>query len=169
MLKEFKIPAAFFVTRAFIDKHPELVRQMVADGHIVGNHTTHHKAMTQIHNKDEFTAELNEVADAYKDLIRTDMPNFFRPPESKYSKNSLKMTKDLGYKTIFWSFAFKDWLKDQPSENYVLEKILAGSHPGAIILLHAVSDANTKALATVIKGLQLQDYEFKSLNDLPTH
>lgn len=167
MLKEFKIPAAFFITKPFIDKHPELVKQMAADGHVVGNHSTNHIPMTRINNKEKFAKELNDVADSYKELTGKDMDKFFRPPEFKYSKNSLKMTKELGYKTIFWSFAFKDWLKDQHSENYVVDKILSGVHPGSIILLHAVSDANTKALGTVIKRLQLEGYEFKSLNDLP--
>ena len=117
--------------------------------------------------KKNSTSELNGVEDAYKNLIGQDMPKFFRPPMGKYSKESLKMTKDLGYKTIFWSFAFKDWLENQPPESYAIEKILTGAHPGAIMLLHAVSDTNTKVLATVIKNLQLEGYEFKSLNDLP--
>lgn len=167
-LKEFKVPAAFFVTKPFIDKHPDLVKRMVDEGHIVGNHSVHHKPMTQIHNKEEFALELNGVADSYKEATGMDMPKFFRPPDWKYSKNSLKMTKDLGYKTIFWSFAFKDWRKDQLSEKYVVEKILAGAHPGAIILLYAVSDTDTKVLGTAIKNLKLEGYEFKSLNDLPT-
>ena len=84
---------------------------MVAEGHIVGNHGVHHTSIAKIHDKEEFASELNGVADAYKELIGQDMPKFFRPPVWKYSINSLKMTKDLGYKTIFWSFAFKDWLK----------------------------------------------------------
>ena len=167
LLKEFGIPAAFFVPKTFIDNHPELIKQMVAEGHIVGNHSVHHKSVAKITNKEEFASELNGVADAYKELIGQDMPKFFRPPEWKYSKNSLKMTKDLGYKTIFWSFAFKDWLKEQLPENYVIDKILTGAHPGAIMLLHAVSDTDTKVLATVIKNLKLEGYEFKSLNDLP--
>ena len=78
------------------------------------------------------------------------------------------MTKDLGYKTIFWSFAYKDWLvNNQPAENYAIQKIGKGAHPGSIMLLHAVSTTNTKVLSTVIKTLQQEGYEFKSLNDLP--
>ena len=97
------------------------------------------------------------------------MPKFFRPPMGKYSKESLEMTKNLGYKTIFWSFAYKDWLvNDQPSESRGIEKITNGSHPGCIMLLHAVSDTNTKILKQVIKTLQDSGYEFKSLNDLPS-
>ena len=169
ILKEYKVPAAFFVVKPYITKEPELVKRMVAEGHIVGNHSVHHPSMAQIHDKEKFEAEFKGVEDAYKELIGEDMPKFFRPPMGKYSKESLQMTKDLGYKTIFWSFAYKDWLvNNQPAENYALQKIGKGAHPGSIMLLHAVSNTNTKILATVIKTLQEEGYEFKSLNDLPT-
>ena len=86
ILKEFKVPAAFFVTKTFIDKHPELVKRMVAEGHIVGNHGVHHTSIAQIHDKETLASELNGVADAYKELIGQDMPKLFRPPMWKYSK-----------------------------------------------------------------------------------
>ena len=169
ILKEYKVPAAFFVVRPYITKEPDLVKRMVAEGHIVGNHSVHHPSMAQIHDKEKFEAEFKGVEDAYKELIGEDIPKFFRPPMGKYSKESLQMTKDLGYKTIFWSFAYKDWLvNNQPAENYAMQKIVKGAHPGSIMLLHAVSSTNTKILGTVIKTLQEEGYEFKSLNDLPT-
>jgi|GEM_PF-1426703 len=167
ILREFNVPATFFVPKYFIDAYPDQVKRMVAEGHIVGNHSTHHLPVTRIHDKETFASELSGVADAYKSLIGQDMPKFFRPPMWKYSKESLQMTKNLGYKTIFWSFAFKDWLENQFPESYVIDKIITGAHPGAIMLLHAVSDTDTKVLATVIKNLKLEGYEFKSLNDLP--
>ena len=169
ILKELNVPAAFFVVKPYIDKEPELVKRMVSEGHIVGNHTVHHPSMAQIHDSEKFKAELTGVEDAYKELTGEEMPKFFRPPMGKYSKESLEMTKNLGYKTIFWSFAYKDWLvNDQPSESRGIEKITNGSHPGCIMLLHAVSDTNTKILKQVIKTLQDSGYEFKSLNDLPS-
>ena len=169
ILKELNVPAAFFVVKPYIDKEPELVKRMVSEGHIVGNHTVHHPSMAQIHDSEKFKAELTGVEDAYKELTGEEMPKFFRPPMGKDSKESLEMTKNLGYKTIFWSFAYKDWLvNDQPSESRGIEKITNGSHPGCIMLLHAVSDTNTKILKQVIKTLQDSGYEFKSLNDLPS-
>lgn len=168
ILKSCSVPAAFFVVKPYITKEPDLVKRMVAEGHIVGNHTVHHPSIAQIKDKEKFNAEFTGVEDAYKTLIGEDMPKFFRPPMGKYSKKSLQMTKDLGYKTIFWSFAYKDWLvNNQPSENYAIEKICKGAHPGSIMLLHAVSNTNTKILETVIKTLQQEGYEFKTLADMP--
>lgn len=169
ILKECQVPAAFFVVKPYIATQPELIKRMVDEGHVVGNHTVHHPSIAQIRDKEKFEAEFTGVENAFKELTGQDMPKFFRPPMGKYSKKSLAMTKDLGYKTIFWSFAYKDWLvNNQPSESYAVEKICKGAHPGSIMLLHAVSNTNTKVLSSVIKTLQKEGYEFKSLNDLPT-
>lgn len=169
ILKECQVPAAFFVVKPYIDTQPELIKRMVDEGHVVGNHTVHHPSIAQIRDKEKFEAEFTGVENAFKEITGQDMPKFFRPPMGKYSKKSLAMTKDLGYKTIFWSFAYKDWLvNNQPSESYAVEKICKGAHPGSIMLLHAVSNTNTKVLSSVIKTLQKEGYEFKSLNDLPT-
>ncbi|MFU7514833.1 delta-lactam-biosynthetic de-N-acetylase [Clostridium sp. HCS.1] len=167
-LKEENVPAAFFVVKPYIKQEPDIVKRMVEEGHLVCNHTSHHPSMASIKDSEKFKLEFSEVEDEYKALIGEDMPKFFRPPMGKYSKNSLKQTKDLGYKTIFWSFAYKDWLVDnQPEEKAAIKKIVSGAHPGSIMLLHAVSNTNAKILKDVIQELKSQGYEFKSLNELP--
>lgn len=166
-LKEEQVPAAFFVVGPYLDGYPDIVKRMVDEGHLVCNHTNHHPSMASILDKDKFNKEFTDVEEKFKNLTSQDMPKFFRPPMGKYSKNSLQQTQNLGYKTIFWSFAYKDWLvKEQPSEEYAIKKIVDGAHPGCIMLLHAVSDTNTKVLKTVIQNLKSQGYEFKSLNEL---
>lgn len=168
ILKETNTPAAFFIVKPYIDTEPDIVKRMVEEGHLVCNHTNHHPSMAQITDDLKFKSELQDVEVAFKTLTGTEMPKFFRPPMGKYSKNSLKKTQALGYKTIFWSFAYRDWLiNDQPSEDKAISKITKGAHPGSIMLLHAVSDTNTKILKTVIEQLKSEGYEFKSLNDLP--
>ena len=167
-LKELEVPAAFFVVKPYIDSEPDLVKRMVDEGHLVCNHTNHHPSMASITDTEKFNKELTDVEEAYKSLTNEEMPKFFRPPMGKYSKDSLQKTKALGYKTIFWSFAYKDWIiDDQPCEHLAIQKIESKVHPGAIILLHAVSETNTKILKTVLTDLKDQGYEFKSLKDLP--
>ena len=168
-LKELEIPAAFFVVKPFIDTEPELIKRMVDEGHLVCNHSSHHPSIPSITDSEIFTKEFTEVEEAYKKVTNEDMPKFFRPPMGKYSKNSLLQTKKLGYKTIFWSFAYRDWLiNSQPDEQTAITKIKKGAHPGGILLLHAVSDTNTKILKTVLSDLKSEGYEFKSLNELPS-
>ena len=167
-LKELKIPAAFFVVKPYIDSEPELIKRMVDEGHLVCNHSNHHPSMASITDPEKFKKELTDVEAAFKELTGKDMPKYFRPPMGKYSKKSLEMTKALGYKSIFWSFAYKDWLvDDQPSESFAIEKIKKGAHPGGILLLHAVSNTNTKVMKQVLSDLQAEGYVFKSLDELP--
>lgn len=169
-LKELDVPAAFFVVKPYIESEPDLVKRMVKEGHLVCNHSNHHPSMASITNEEDFKKELTDVEDSYKKLTGKEMPKFFRPPMGKYSKLSLKRTKAMGYKTIFWSFAYKDWLvDDQPDEEFALEKIKSKVHPGGIILLHAVSSTNTKILKTLILDLQAAGYKFKPLTDLDSN
>lgn len=167
-LKELNIPAAFFVVKPYIDSQPDIIKRMVNEGHLVCNHSNHHPSMASITDNEKFTKELTDVEEAFKTLTGQDMPKYFRPPMGKYSQKSLEMTKNLGYKSIFWSFAYKDWLVDnQPDESFAIKKIKDGAHNGGILLLHAVSSTNTKVLKTVLSDLQKEGYVFKSLNDLP--
>lgn len=168
VLKEENVPAAFFVVKPYIIQNPEIIKRMNLEGHLVCNHSSHHPSMASITDKEKFIKEFTEVEDAYKEITDSEMPKFFRPPMGKYSLTSLKQTKELGYKTIFWSFAYKDWIIDnQPSKEMAIKKITSGVHPGCIMLLHAVSKTNTHVLKDVITQLKNDGYEFKSLNDLP--
>jgi len=167
ILKENKVKAAFFVTNPYINSSTDLVKRMVAEGHLVCNHSTHHPSMASITNKEQFSQELMVVQNNFESLTGTKMPRFFRPPMGKYSELSLKYTEALGYKTIFWSFAYVDWKRDsQPSTEYGKKMIISRTHPGGIYLLHASSKTNTEILDSVIKEWKKQGYVFKSLNEL---
>lgn len=167
VLKETQVPAAFFVVKPYITQNPEIVKRMADEGHLVCNHSNHHPSMATVLDTEKFNKEFTDVEEAYMEVVGSEMPKFFRPPMGKYSVNSLKKTKDLGYKTIFWSFAYKDWIIDnQPSEEMAIKKITNGVHPGCIMLLHAVSKTNTNVLKTVIEQIKADGYEFKSLEEL---
>ena len=167
ILKENNVKAAFFVTTPYIKTESELIKRMVAEGHLVCNHSTNHPSMASIKDQDKFNSELNVCQDTFETLTGTKMPRFFRPPMGKYSELSLHYTSKLGYKTIFWSFAYVDWDKNkQPSEAFAKQIILKRTHSGAIILLHAVSKTNTKILDYLLKEWKNQGYEFRTLNEL---
>ncbi|KOR24091.1 delta-lactam-biosynthetic de-N-acetylase [Clostridium sporogenes] len=170
VLKANNIKAAFFVTAPYVKQNKDLIKRMVDEGHLVCNHSDHHPSMASaaLKGKESFEKEFTVVEDLYKDITNKDMPKFFRPPMGKYSELSLKYTEDLGYKSIFWSFAYLDWDRNkQPSPEQGKEKILNGVHNGSIILLHAVSKTNAEILDPVLKELKNDGYEFKTLEDLP--
>ena len=167
VLKENNVKAAFFVTTPYIKTESELIKRMVVEGHLVCNHTTNHPSMASIKDQDKFNSELNICKDTFETLTGTKMPMFFRPPMGKYSELSLNYTKELGYKTIFWSFAYVDWDKTkQPSEDFAKKIIMKRTHNGAIILLHAVSKTNTNILDYILKEWKSKGFEFKTLNNL---
>ncbi|WP_138206614.1 delta-lactam-biosynthetic de-N-acetylase [Haloimpatiens lingqiaonensis] len=169
VLKENNVKAAFFVTTPYINSNKELVKRMVREGHLVCNHSTTHPSMASIKDDEKFKKEFSGCEKAFKDLTGKDMPKYFRPPMGKFSELSLKRTKDLGYKTIFWSFAYRDWEPaSQPSYELAKKTIMERVHPGAVYLLHAVSKTNTEVLGDVIKDLKSKGYTFKSLDELPS-
>lgn len=169
ILKSNNVPAAFFVTTPYIKANADLINRMVKEGHLVCNHSTKHPSMAET-AKDpiKFENEFLVTEDAYREVTGKEMPHFFRPPMGKYSELSLFYTKKLGYKTIFWSFAYNDWnVKRQPSPIESQKMISRRTHNGAIVLLHAVSKTNSEILDSVIKDWKNQGYTFESLDKLP--
>ena len=168
VLKANNVKAAFFVTVPYINSNKELVKRMADEGNLVCNHSNTHPSMATITNEEKFKWELTSTEEAYKKATGYNMSKFFRPPMGKYSELALDYTNKLGYKTIFWSLAYKDWLKDnQPNPENAKKLILKRTHPGGIYLLHAVSKTNTEILDSLIKEWKSRGYEFKTLNDLP--
>lgn len=166
VLKEENVPGAFFVLGNLITSNPDLIMRMVNEGHTVCNHTYSHKDLSNA-SLEEFSAELERLETVYKVCTGEEMGKFYRPPEGKFSLSAMKHANDLGYKTIFWSFAYADWDNNkQMSKDAAKEKILSNIHNGAIILLHPTSSTNAQILGDVIKALKEQGYEFGTLEEL---
>lgn len=167
-LKNNNIKASFFVTTPYIKSQKALIKRMVNEGHLVGNHSTTHPSMPDISDKSKFDNELLTAAKSFKELTGKKISPFFRPPMGKYSERSMYYTSKLGYNTVFWSFAYADWdPKKQPDPNKAKNYILTHTHNGAIILLHAESKTNADILDFLIKEWKSKGYEFKTLDDLP--
>ena len=165
-LKEEGVRGSFFVLGNVIDRNPELIKRMNDEGHLVCNHTTHHKNLVGA-GKETFDTELLTLEKKYKDLTGKDMAKFYRPPEGTFDKTTLEYAKELGYSTVFWSFAYADWDNNkQMSEDKALEKILSNIHNGEIMLLHPTSDTNAKIMGRLVKELKSQGYKFSTLDEL---
>jgi len=166
VLKKNEVPAAFFLVSSYLKTEPELVRRMVAEGHIVGNHTMRHPDMSQL-GADDFAAQLLPFEKLFTEVTGAQPMKFYRPPMGKYSEANLKQAQSLGYKTIFWSLAYKDYDRDnQPSHEAAFQKLMSRVHPGAVILLHSTSSTNAEILDELIHRYKDLGYVFKSLNEL---
>lgn len=165
ILKENEVVAAFFVLGTYIDSNPDIIRRMAKEGHLVVNHTNNHPKMTDL-SDELLTNEIQEVEYKYKALTGKEMPKFLRPPAGVFSERTLALTQQLGYRTVFWSMAYRDWVvDDQPGKDVAYRHVMDNIHNGAVILLHAVSESNTEALDDIIKGLKAQGYRFKGLDE----
>ncbi|WP_454970113.1 polysaccharide deacetylase family protein [Eubacterium sp.] len=158
-LKEKGVKAIFFVTYDFASQNPDLVKRMIDEGHIVGNHSYRHYTMDEV-SDDVAKEEVSYLHKYVKDKFGYTM-SYFRFPKGEFSERSLQIVKDLGYKSVFWSFAYADWDPDnQTEENQAFTHICESTHPGAILLLHAVSKTNADILGKVIDDVKKQGYTF---------
>lgn len=166
-LKKYNIKATFFLTKGFIEANPALVNRMVNEGHICGNHTWNHKNMATLakNNKDEFVNELASTEEAFEKVTNKKMDKVLRFPEGNYSERALLYANELGYRSIFWSFAYKDWNANWNSKAEALKWMKTYYHPGAIYLLHGINKANSLALDDFISYMLSIGYTF----DVPTN
>lgn len=166
-LKKHNAKAHFFVVESYIKNNPELVKRMEKEGHLVCNHSKTHPSMASINDFEKFKEEILSVEKTYKEVTGKEMPKYFRPPMGKFSEQSLKYTQDLGYSSVFWSFAYVDWYNDkQPTHEFAKDKIYTRTHPGAIVLLHPNSKTNTEILDEVITHWENEGYKLETLDYL---
>ena len=167
VLKKNQVSAAFFLVGNYIERNPDLVRRMVQEGHIVGNHTMHHYDMSKLSDKAAFSKELTQLETLYRDTVGAEMPKYYRPPQGIYSEENLKMAQELGYKTVFWSLAYVDWNNDsQPTPEQAFQKLLPRTHNGAVVLLHSTSRTNAQILNELIGKWKAEGYRFGTLDEL---
>lgn len=163
-LKEKNVKAAFFCTLPEMQSVPELTARMINEGHIVGNHSVTHPDFSALTH----TQAVEEVK-GFDDWLREHCgysARYFRYPMGKYSLDSVAALNAMGYQCVFWSLAYFDWDPDnQPGEEAAFETVIGRLHPGAVILLHAVSSSNADALPRIIDEARRMGYEFRALNE----
>ena len=148
-------------------KNADLVRRMVNEGHIVGNHTMHHYDMSKLTEKAAFEKELVDLENLFRDITGKELPKYYRPPQGIYSQDNLIMARDLGYQTVFWSLAYVDWnTEKQPTQEHAFEKLLPRIHNGAVILLHSTSQTNVQILDALLTTWKEQGYTFGTIDEL---
>lgn len=165
-LKKEQIPATFFLTGHYLTSATPLVKRMVEDGHIIGNHSYDHPNMANLSAKG-MQDEWQRFDEKLKELTGVERTVYARPPKGIFNDKLLEVGNQLGYRHIFWSVAFVDWHEDKPrGKDYAYQELMNQLHPGALILMHTVSSDNAEALPDFIRDAQKKGYIFKSLDDL---
>ena len=167
VLKEHEVSVAFFLVGNYIQRNPDLVRRMVEEGHIVGNHTMHHYDMSKIAGEDAFSKELTDLETLYQEVTGQPMEKYYRPPQGIYSQENLTLAQKLGYKTVFWSLAYVDWNNDaQPTREQAMSKLMSRIHNGAVVLLHSTSQTNADILDELLTEWEKMGYTFGNISEL---
>ncbi len=156
-LKEKNATAIFFLTGDYAKSETELVQRMIDEGHMLGNHGMTHAALPTLDDaaaREEITALHDFMIEKYGYTMQ-----YFRFPCGEYSEETLQTAQSLGYKTLFWSCAYVDWLTDkQPEPTASLQKLTDAAHGGEILLLHSVSSTNAEILGDLIDELRAKGY-----------
>ncbi|MCL2087969.1 MAG: polysaccharide deacetylase family protein [Oscillospiraceae bacterium] len=161
-LSDRGVRAVFFITHGYAKENTRLIERMISEGHILGNHSFKHKSMPTI-SIEQMKSEIMLLHEYILKEYGYKM-TLFRPPMGEFSEQSLAVTASLGYRSVFWSYAYYDYdVKSQPEPSSALKKVTENAHKGAIYLLHAVSKTNAEILGDVIDTIRESGYEFGEL------
>lgn len=156
-LKEKNVKAIFFLTGDYAKKETALVKRMIDEGHVLGNHGMTHASLPTL-SEAEAEKEIMSLHDLVMNNYGYQM-QYFRCPCGEYSEQSLETIQKCGYKTLFWSFAYVDWkTNSQPDPADGLKKLKESAHGGEILLLHSVSSTNAEILGQAIDEFRAQGY-----------
>ena len=165
-MKQEGVVGSFFILENVIKREGDLVLRMANEGHSVCNHTSNHPDLVG-KSQEKCESEIKGLEDAYRELTGKELSKFFRPPEGSFDAQLLQRVQNMGYKTVFWSFAYADWDNSaQMGEDVALKKIMDNIHNGEIMLLHPTSATNAKIMPRLIKELKAQGYRFATLEEL---
>ncbi len=164
VLKEKNVNAAFFCTLPQVKENHDLIKRMIDEGHIVGNHSVTHPSFAEI-STTQIQEEIKGMEIYLKENFNYSEP-YFRFPKGEYTDNAIEVVNSLGYSCVFWSLAYADWdLNNQKGASFAYDKVVSRLHSGAVILLHSVSPDNANALSQIIDEARRQGYEFSSLRN----
>lgn len=164
-LRDNNAKAVFFITGPYLKDHQDLVRRMLEEGHIVGNHTIRHPSLPSL-SESQLEEEILGLDRAFNEKFGRNM-KYLRPPKGEYSEKTLAVTQKLGYINMFWSFAYDDWYRDKVrGADYAYNIVMRNLHNGEVLLLHAVSKDNADALDRIIKGAREAGFEIGNVEDI---
>ena len=165
-LKEKGVRAVFFLTGHYIESQPELVQRMIDEGHILGNHSNKHKVYVTELTLEESLEDAKWMHDRLREDFDYEM-RLFRLPEGAFCEQSLALLQQMGYKSLFWSFAYRDWdPQNQMEPQEAMDRIMATLHPGEIMLLHAVGETNSLILPELIDAIREEGYEIRPYDEI---
>jgi peptidoglycan/xylan/chitin deacetylase (PgdA/CDA1 family) len=160
ILKKYKIPATFFVLGQRAQAHPQLIRRLIKEGHVVANHSYSHPQMTKLDSHAQIR-EIQKTHDAIAPLS-TEPIKWFRPPYGSYNKKIEQLVAQKGMTVVLWNVDPQDWQRKKSSTD-ICHSVVDQVRPGSIILLHDIHERTVNALEKMIQSLLNKGYTFVPL------
>lgn len=166
VLKKNKVKATFFVVGKQVEQHPNLLMQIVQDGHAVGNHTWSHEYFQ--YSTSAAASEINKTSTLVHKLtgVKTSL---FRPPAGILTNGLVSYANQNNYATVMWSVDSKDWRYYRNAPHALIDSVVKEAKPGGIILFHdGGGDRSTtiEALPKIITELKKRGYDFVTVPEL---
>lgn len=162
ILDKYDVKSTFFLVGFWVEKYPEMVKEIYDRGHDVGNHSTNHPYMTKL-SEEQIVQELNKTGDQIK-KITSEVPILFRPPFGDYNDKLIKACKENDYYVIQWDVDSLDW-KEMGAQP-VVERVTRNVQKGSIVLFHNNAKYVKEYLPKVIERLQEEGYEIIPVSEL---
>ena len=162
ILKEKNVQCVIFIDKSFAKNYPQMVQQILDDGHILANHCTTHPDLPTL-SIDKIVDQIMDIHNYIKATYNYEM-KFFRPPSGYFSEQVWAIAQSLGYRSYNWSFTYLDWdTSNQPDHAATLKKMTDALHSGAIYQFHAISSTNAAVLEAFIDATRNAGFEFALL------
>lgn len=164
VLQKHNIKSTFFLTGQFVEKHPNLARRLVKDGHEIGNHSYSHPDFSKL-SREEAIEEINMCEKVIQEITGENCRPIFRPPYGSFTIKTLKYIREAGYRyNISWSLDTLDW--KNPPVNELTECILNNAQNGDIVLLHLDGESTASASDIVIPILKSKGFDLVTVSQL---
>lgn len=160
ILNEEKVVATYFPVGNVATRFPDVIRDFVASGHEIGNHSYTHGDMRQM----KLETLRHEVAETNRILRELGgASTLFRPPYGRYSQDLLQVVREEGSQAVLWNVDTRDWKVRDPDK--IVEHVVTVAGSGSVLLLHSTYPTTAEALPRVIASLREKKCEFVTLSD----
>jgi peptidoglycan/xylan/chitin deacetylase (PgdA/CDA1 family) len=163
LLKKYNVKATFFCIGKNIETHPEILKQIIAEGHLVGNHSYSHSTFFDFYNAEKIREEIQKT-DVLLEKFTLKKINFFRPPYGVTTPSIRRALKKTGHKVIGWNIRSLDG--GTKNQDLILNRIIKRVSPGGIVLLHDTASHSVLVLEQFLQFLQQNNYKVISSEEL---
>ncbi len=168
VLKDYGVPATFFLLGQNMENHPQVARRIIEEGHAVGNHSYSHPDLRKLTASEAYQNQVNKTQQVFKDILDYE-PLYFRPPYGALTDEQIEMLGAEGFIIVNWSIETFDWSAALNNPAGILERVNRYHHEGAVILMHSAGgnrSTTVEALPLIIESLREKGYEFITIPEM---